>query len=331
MARNDAYPMATRRKVLIIKLGYGETLDPDSSGVVSFGDIVRTTVLLHAFPSAQWHVTWLVDPDGLPLLEGISKIDCLVAAVREIPTELRNNEFDVVVNLEKDATICAQAAAMNAGQKYGFRFDETDGQIACHEHGDDAVAMCVDPEFKRQQTRSWSEQLFRVVGQDYAGEPYLFREASGTPARYDVGLNHLVGAKFPHKRWAEPNWQALQRALAPQHSVSWQQGQNNLEDYVNWIACCRVLVTNDSLGLHIAIALGIPVVALFGPTSATEVGDHACLTKLLPAGPAVCDRCDGEVCARARPCMEDISVTDVQLAVVIQLAGGTHLSAAVAE
>jgi heptosyltransferase-2 len=40
---------------------------------------------------------------------------------------------------------------------------------------------------------------------------------------------------------------------------------------MEWIASCRILVSSDSLGLHIALALGIPVVGLFGPTSAKEV------------------------------------------------------------
>jgi heptosyltransferase-2 len=59
--------------------------------------------------------------------------------------------------------------------------------------------------------------------------------------------------------------------VADGFSVDWQQGLNNLYDYIDWINSCKKLVTNDSLGLHIALALGKPVVALFGPTNAKEV------------------------------------------------------------
>lgn len=53
-----------RKRVLIIKPGYSETLDPDDSGVVSLGDILRTTVILYLYPPEQYHVTWLVDSRG---------------------------------------------------------------------------------------------------------------------------------------------------------------------------------------------------------------------------------------------------------------------------
>ncbi len=36
-----------RQKVLIIKVGYSETLDPEISNVTSYGDVLRTTVLLN--------------------------------------------------------------------------------------------------------------------------------------------------------------------------------------------------------------------------------------------------------------------------------------------
>src|SRR5204863_481959 len=61
---------ADRKRVLIIKPGYSETLDADASGIVSLGDILRTTVVLHLFPPERYHVTWLVDPKGVPLLHG---------------------------------------------------------------------------------------------------------------------------------------------------------------------------------------------------------------------------------------------------------------------
>ena len=46
-------------KVLIIKLGYSETMDAGISKVTSLGDVLRSTVILHRFKDDQ--VTWLVD------------------------------------------------------------------------------------------------------------------------------------------------------------------------------------------------------------------------------------------------------------------------------
>ncbi len=53
-------------KILIIKLGYSETIDIEISRSTSLGDVLRTSVIL--YPFAGDHVTWLVDEAAYPLL-----------------------------------------------------------------------------------------------------------------------------------------------------------------------------------------------------------------------------------------------------------------------
>lgn len=50
---------------------------------------------------------------------------------------------------------------------------------------------------------------------------------------------------------------------------------------MDWIGSCGTIVTNDSLGLHIALAFNKRVVALFGPTLASEVHSCSNLIKLV--------------------------------------------------
>ena len=50
-----------------------------------------------------------------------------------------------------------------------------------------------------------------------------------------------------------------------------QPGETTVENYINWINSCGTIVTNDSLGLHIALALKKKVIILFGDTNADEV------------------------------------------------------------
>jgi len=58
--------MKRKHKVLIIKVGYSETLAQEISSHTSYGDVLRTTVLLHLYKND--HVTWLVDEKALPIL-----------------------------------------------------------------------------------------------------------------------------------------------------------------------------------------------------------------------------------------------------------------------
>ncbi len=304
-----------RKRVLIIKPGYSETLDPDSSGVVSLGDILRTTVILHLFPSDHYHVTWLVDQKGVPLLKGNTHINRLLTVNAFTPHLLLSEWFDIVVNFEKEPGICAVSDRIPAWRRYGFRLDPQSHSAVAYDYSDEALSFTTDSTAKRKKAKSWSDILYEMLGHKYTGQSYLLGYRPQSGIRYDVGLNHLIGKKFPLKRWPELQWKSLHDKLSPQYSVCWQQGDNDIGEYIEWIASCRVLVTNDSLGLHIALALGKPVVALFGPTISTEVEGER-LTKILPPLEWDCIPCMESFCPKAEPCIGHISVESVHKAIL---------------
>ena len=62
------------------------------------------------------------------------------------------------------------------------------------------------------------------------------------------------------------------------------------------------MITNDSGPMHIAAALGIPVIAMFGPTSAARTGPYGTGHHVL-SGQVSCSPCFSRVC-RHNPEME---------------------------
>jgi lipopolysaccharide heptosyltransferase II len=62
------------------------------------------------------------------------------------------------------------------------------------------------------------------------------------------------------------------------------------------------MITNDSGPMHIAAALGVPVVAMFGPTSAVRTGPYGTSHRVL-TGQVPCSPCFSRVC-RHSPQME---------------------------
>ncbi|MEI6358390.1 MAG: glycosyltransferase family 9 protein, partial [Verrucomicrobiota bacterium] len=49
-------------------------------------------------------------------------------------------------------------------------------------------------------------------------------------------------------------------------------GRTSLTEFAARLHACRVLVTNDTGGMHLANALGVPLLALFGPTNPLRTG-----------------------------------------------------------
>src|ERR1700690_2535937 len=63
---------------------------------------------------------------------------------------------------------------------------------------------------------------------------------------------------------------------------------NALLDFASLIGLCDLLVTSDSLALHIALALEVRVVAFFAPTSAAEIELYGLGEKIASTAPDYC-------------------------------------------
>jgi heptosyltransferase-2 len=261
-------------KILIIKLGLSETLDPEVGRVSSLGDILRTTpilpVLKEKYPESK--ITWLVDESPYALLKDNPYIDKILLWDSFVGFQLMTERFDIVINLEKIGGLCAVTNRINAWKKYGFRFDENSGSYGIYDGSEYALELCTKHEIKKNNNKTWQQVLIEMIGGTWNEQPYILGYKPKTKIEFDVGFNHKVGPKFPDKMWDEENWIELEKKLVTHElSVSWQQGLNNLYDYIDWINSCKIIVSCDSLGLHIALALNKPVIALFGPTNSKEV------------------------------------------------------------
>lgn len=302
------------RKILIIKLGYSETMDSEIGSTPSLGDVLRTTVLL--YPFAEDHVTWLVDKEAYPLLAGNLYIKRIL--IFDLPSvlQLQRERFDTVINLEKVPGICALADSINAWRRYGFRFDEQTGDAQAYDGCEWAFTLCRDDELKKSHKVSWQESLLGIVGATWKNQEYILGYQPKTGQQFDVGFNWAVGSKWPNKAWPKGHWSKLEELLLPEGlTVSWQQGMDNLNAYMDWISSCRLLVTNDSLGLHIALALRKKVVILYGPTNPHETYFYNRGEVIYPDQELPCRPCLQPLCSQEKQCMEFISPPNVASAV----------------
>ena len=92
-------------------------------------------------------------------------------------------------------------------------------------------------------------------------------------------------------------------------------GVTSLSELPAFIARCRLFITNDTGPMHIGSAVGVPIIAITGPTSVTPEGSgHIRLQANLDCAP-----CWSNICQRGdTACMEMVSVEAVMKAIELQ-------------
>ena len=183
-----------KQKVLIIKTGYCEFLDRGSNlREISFGDVFRTTVILHLYK--DHNITWLTSQEAFPLLEDnpFIKKDRLLPYDFTTAYQLESEEFDYIINLEKVPGICALSDRIKARKgRYGFTFDTQTGEAEALENSAEVLAFSASQESKRKNEKTFQEHLFEVIGKKWNGEEYVLGYKPSSKETYDVGFNIRV-------------------------------------------------------------------------------------------------------------------------------------------
>lgn len=195
-----------------------------------------------------------------------------------------------------------------------------------YEPGPDELELAVAP-----AAGSWARALLREKGADGARL---------------IGLN--PGAAYgPAKRWPPDKFGALAHELlrdprlvllifgteadreaaaaisacaGDERRVLDLTGQTTLAQAVALISRCRVFVTNDSGLMHVAAALNIPLVAIFGSTDPVATGPFS-PRAMVVRSELPCSPCLETHCPKGHlQCMEGIFVDEVLAAAQAQLA-----------
>ncbi len=95
----------------------------------------------------------------------------------------------------------------------------------------------------------------------------------------------------------------------PKERVINLAGKTSLRELIALIKCCSVFLTNDSGPMHIAAALKVPLIALFGSTNEVTTGPYGSGTVIHKH--VKCSPCYKRVCPIDFPCMKQISVDEV--------------------
>jgi len=302
----------TKQKILVIKTGYSELLDGHTnSRKVSLGDILRTTPILHLFK--QDEVKWVTDLDAFPLLEGNPFISELLPFDLPTTLQLKSEEYDRVINLEKIPGICALADEIKAKRnRYGFTFNPRTGKAEAYDNSCNILAVGANSKLKKGNKKTFQELLFKMLGAKWKKEEYVLGYKPKTEECFDFILNTKVGLKWPTKSWPDQYWNELEAKLVNGgFKVARQDKQdekilNNLYSYIDWINQGKVIISNDSLGLHLGIALKKTVFGFFGSTPYSEIYFYNRGKAIVPDKNYDCMPCFSGTCIKEKSCMCDL-------------------------
>ena len=323
----------------------------------SLGDIVHAmptcAAIRLAYPKAR--LTWLVKRQWAGLVERIDGVDRVWPVdstfkgwLSEVP-RLRAEGFDLVVDLQGLFRSAAIGWLSGSPLLVGFAngregspwfYSRRVSVPQSDMHAVDRyllVAMAVGvvesgaPEFR-----------FRLPQTDYEEVDGLLSRSGVQPGTSWVAVN--VSARWPTKRWPAASFAevadrlqqegygavvmiggpderadvAAVSAMMKTHAVD-LSGATTVGLLPALLSKAALLITNDSGPMHIAAAVGTPMVALFGPTSAVRTGPYGMGHSVL-AGDVPCRPCFSRTCHNALPleCLKLVSPQQVLAAAQAQ-------------
>lgn len=306
--------------------------------------------LAEAHPRAT--ITWITRREARPLLERNPYISEILDYGEDALLQLRVRTFDRVINLDAGKTSAALASAANASRKDGFILDARGYVQPTNAAATMWLEMGVFDDLKRQGTKTYQDMMADIIGLSGRPHHYVLqltdeeRELGKVYLQHlgldfahpVIGLNTGAGRRWELKQWREEGYLELIERIAGKHHAQFvllggpeerarhkrltsrstvsliDAGCDNpIRHFASLVAVCDLVITGDTLAMHLSLALGRRTIVLFGPTSAAEIEMYGLGEKVIPQ--MECLICYKPTCDFVPNCMELITTDMVEAAV----------------
>ena len=312
----------------------------------SLGDVVHTLPLLKdlrmGFPDA--HIAWLIKRQYAGILEGNPYLNEIIPWEWdgfELIKKLRESRFDLVIDVQGLFRSGFAAFLSGAHERIGFKnarelsplfYTKRVSVPAMDIHAVDRYRLITDYLGIKQYPPDFT---IIIDEQEKVCVERLLFESGVKDGDILVMVN--PSGRWQSKRWGTEKFASLCDVLSSEYGVKTviiggpedirtscevktlmrtapiiTAGKTTIKGLAALLSKAKVLVTNDSGPMHIAAALNVPVVAIFGPTDPGRTGPygkgHIVVRKEIPCSP-----CFKKYC-RDLLCMESVSVEEVKSA-----------------
>jgi lipopolysaccharide heptosyltransferase I len=290
----------------------------------AFGDVIHTIPAVVALRDAlpRTEIAWAVEPPYAELVE-------IVARVKAIPVSLKRWSMSRIAAAKRDvrgfsAAIDFQgliksaliARVSGARDRYGFARDvirEKPAAWFVNRHAAIDRSKHV-VEWNVELARTFAPAIASVPNVDFA--PFA-EDASGRLAQFTDRIVLLPGAGKPGKQWPVDRFAALAKRIGSDALVVWGPGEEglartigaevapatNFRELAFVLKHAKLVIGADTGPLHLAAALGTPLIGLYGPTDPARNGPYGQLDRVVSS-------------FAATKSMDDIAVDDVERSIL---------------
>ncbi len=296
-------------------------------------------------------IIWITLKNAAPLLQNIDLIDSVFIYNAESILVLQQMKFDIVMNVDKSVRSAALAMSVSADKKLGFGINENAQIIPFNKGAEYNYLLGMDDHLKfKVNTRTGQDYLSETLEVPYERNEYLFNfsneeidfienyksELGLTNNDEIIGFNTGCSDLYPNKKMTiEQHIYLIDRFLSYNRFKIMLLGgpvdteRNKIiagkfgEKVINTPttlgvrkgACFesipQLIITGDSFGMHLAIALKKYVIAWFGLSCWQEIDLYDRGVKIYPED-LECAPCWKKVCPYNLECIQQIDLERIE-------------------
>ena len=303
-------------------------------------------VLKREYPHS--FITWLTDFPSADLLRHNKLIDRLYIYDTPDLTRLSCESFDLLLSLDKEPRTAALAMKINAKEKRGIGISPEGSVYPLNPEADHYFTLGLSNELKFfKNKRSYQDLVCEAIGYKYLNDPYILEIPKSSRVNAEkryaamglqkedslIGLNTGAGGVFANKNWTPDYYCDLINRVSDTYNIRFilfggerekqlneyiqskvrypvlHPGDLPLLDFCAMVERCHMIITGDTLGMHIAIGLKVKLLVLFGPTCSQEIDLYGLGEKIVTT--IGCAPCYKQICPETITCMDMIQVDRV--------------------
>jgi heptosyltransferase I len=268
----------------------------------AFGDVVHTIPAVVALRDAlpETEIAWAVEPAYAELVETVARVKAIRVSLKQwslthIAAARRDvRGFDSAIDFQGLIKSSLMARASGARDRYGFARDVIREKPAAWfvnrpvaiDRSSHVVEWNVD------LARAFAPAITRVPDVDFA--PFA-ADPSGKLAGFENRVVLLPGAGRLEKQWPAERFGELARRIGGDAVVAWGPREEplaraigaevapatNFRELAVLFRRARLVIGGDTGPLHLAAALGTPVLGLYGPTNPARNGPYGQLGNIV--------------------------------------------------